>query len=330
MDRRVKFLQSAAKSVSPPRLLSQSSAWGESSEPCRTSSTDRRVVALPHPRWQGTTERFAPLISRWCRPPVVTLPNPQPGSRARGARRGGQNPRSGHGWNIATTHLDLLRPNLRVAPAGITSSLACLNWSVALEPALSLFVGSTAKAVATDPDSALASPSSRVTTRNRPSGEQGCRHAGQAPTRRDPGPRSAGVATGPGSGLPRDPEAAGADDAVPRASRTRTDAGAADEARHRTARPSERREHREPARQRTRSLNHPEPPGAAEPRGKESTGGPDRCLAHARASESFDPGRARRDSRPGRPMRGSRHLPGQPYGVEGIDLPRSRDGRGRL
>ncbi len=150
MDRRVKFLQSAAKSVSPPRLLSQSSAWGESSEPCRTSSTDRRVVALPHPRWQGTTERFAPLISRWCRPPVVTLPNPQPGSRARGARRGGQNPRSGHGWNIATTHLDLLRPNLRVAPAGITSSLACLNWSVALEPALSLFVGSTAKAVATD------------------------------------------------------------------------------------------------------------------------------------------------------------------------------------
>ncbi len=149
MDRRVKFLQSAAKSVSPPRLLSQSSAWGESSEPCRTSSTDRRVVALPHPRWQGTTERFAPLISRWCRPPVVTLPNPQPGSRARGARRGGQNPRSGHGWNIATTHLDLLRPNLRVAPAGITSSLACLNWSVALEPALSLFVGSTAKAVAT-------------------------------------------------------------------------------------------------------------------------------------------------------------------------------------
>ncbi len=78
MDRRVKFLQSAAKSVSPPRLLSQSSAWGESSEPCRTSSTDRRVVALPHPRWQGTTERFAPLISRWCQPPVVTLPNPQP------------------------------------------------------------------------------------------------------------------------------------------------------------------------------------------------------------------------------------------------------------
>ncbi len=131
-------------------ILSQSSAWGESSEPCRTSSTDRRVVALPHPRWQGTTERFAPLISRWCQPPVVTLPNPQPGSRARGARRGGQNPRSGHGWNIATTHLDLLRPNLRVAPAGITSSLACLNWSVALEPALSLFVGSTAKAVATD------------------------------------------------------------------------------------------------------------------------------------------------------------------------------------
>jgi hypothetical protein len=61
------------------------------------------------------------------------------------------------------------------------------------------------------------------------------RHAGRARTRRDPGPRSAGVATDPASRLPRDPEAAGAGDALPGASRARTNTGTADEAEHRTA-----------------------------------------------------------------------------------------------
>src|SRR5271157_6360968 len=41
-------------------------------------------------------------------------------------------------------------PNLQLDKASIRSSLPRLKWSVAFEPALSLLVGSTAKAVVTD------------------------------------------------------------------------------------------------------------------------------------------------------------------------------------
>ena len=80
------FLQSANFSLSPTRLLDQSCAGVESSEPCRTSSTHRRIVALPHPRWKGTTKRYAPLISRWCQPPLVIPPGLHSGSQRRGDR----------------------------------------------------------------------------------------------------------------------------------------------------------------------------------------------------------------------------------------------------
>ena len=50
---------------------------GDSSEPCRTESTDRRVVALTPPRGQGTTEPYAPLLWRWCRQPRVIRPSPR-------------------------------------------------------------------------------------------------------------------------------------------------------------------------------------------------------------------------------------------------------------
>src|SRR5436190_14424326 len=75
------FSQSAASSLSPPRLLIESCAGVESSEPCRTSSTDRRVVALPHPRWEGTIEPYAPPIWRWCRLPLAILPGLRPDSQ---------------------------------------------------------------------------------------------------------------------------------------------------------------------------------------------------------------------------------------------------------
>jgi hypothetical protein len=68
------FSQSAQSSLSPLRLLTESCAGVESSEPCRTSSTDRRVVALPHRRWEGTTEPYAPPIWRRCRLPLAILP----------------------------------------------------------------------------------------------------------------------------------------------------------------------------------------------------------------------------------------------------------------
>ena len=76
------FLQSANFSLSPTRLLDQSCAGVESSEPCRTSSTHRRIVALPHPRWKGTTKRYAPLISRWCQPLLVISPGLHSGSQS--------------------------------------------------------------------------------------------------------------------------------------------------------------------------------------------------------------------------------------------------------
>ena len=63
--------------ASRTRLLSDN-AGVESSEPCRTSRTDRRVVALPHPLWEGTTKAYAPQISRWCRLPLVICPSLQP------------------------------------------------------------------------------------------------------------------------------------------------------------------------------------------------------------------------------------------------------------
>src|SRR5262249_14956852 len=82
--------QSAASSLSPPRLLTESSAGVESSEPCRTESTDRRVVALPHPRGDGTTQPPAPPLWHRRRLPLAILPGlhpdpPRHGDRPEGA-----------------------------------------------------------------------------------------------------------------------------------------------------------------------------------------------------------------------------------------------------
>src|SRR5262249_667303 len=46
----------------------------ESSEPCRTKSTDRRVVALPRDQRRGTTDRSAPLMPGWCETPLEIRP----------------------------------------------------------------------------------------------------------------------------------------------------------------------------------------------------------------------------------------------------------------
>src|SRR3954471_14663396 len=75
------FSQSAASSLSPTRLLTESCAGVESSGPCRTSSTDRRVVALPQARWDGTTQSYAPPLWRWCRLPLAILPGLRPDPR---------------------------------------------------------------------------------------------------------------------------------------------------------------------------------------------------------------------------------------------------------
>src|SRR5436190_11828272 len=81
------FSQSAASSLSPTRLLTESCAGVESSEPCRTSSTDRRVVALPQARWDGTTQPYAPPIGRWCRLPLAILSGLHPDPPRHGNRQ---------------------------------------------------------------------------------------------------------------------------------------------------------------------------------------------------------------------------------------------------
>src|SRR3954453_8049720 len=50
----------------------------ESSEPCRADSTDRRVVALPRFRREGTTEPYALPIMRRCGRSLVTQPHRGP------------------------------------------------------------------------------------------------------------------------------------------------------------------------------------------------------------------------------------------------------------
>jgi hypothetical protein len=137
-------------SFRPPRRLITVLRRGESSEPCRTKSTNRRIVALPHTRGDGTTEPYAPPLRRWCRLPLVIRPGLYP--RSNGTEIVKFEPKGPVLW-----------PELRAANAGIVTTVTehgigvslsdlrseSLDWPVSSEHTIGLFAGSTAKAVVT-------------------------------------------------------------------------------------------------------------------------------------------------------------------------------------